>query len=53
MIPAKVSWTRMNNKYRGSPSCTALSLGTSIILWTLHNYPKRISSKDVASGKTI
>ena len=31
----------------------SISLGTSIILWTLHSYPKRISSKEIVSGEMI
>ena len=31
----------------------SISLGTSIILWTLHNYPERISSKEIVSEKMI
>ena len=31
----------------------SISLGTTIILWTLHSYPKRISSKEIVSGEMI
>ena len=31
----------------------SLSLGTTIILWTSHSYPKRISPKEIVSEKII
>ena len=29
----------------------SISLGTSIILWTLHRYPERILSKEIVSER--
>ena len=31
----------------------SISLATSMILWTLHRYPIRISSKEIVSGEMI
>ena len=50
-----LSWKTFIAPFHGEIwlSLISISLATSIILWTLHSYPKRISSKDIVSGEMI
>ena len=50
-----LSWKTFIAPFHGEIwlSLISISLGTSIILWTLHNYPKRISSNEIISGEMI
>ena len=50
-----LSWKTFIAPFHGEIwlSLISISLGTTIILWTLHTYPKRISSKEIVSEKMI